>query len=104
MAVALPIGADREVRENGGEPTPDGDGRPVNGGDAGLCWLGPVLGLPADAGAVAEPLADAESLGVAELLAGGAGDGVGGEAEINGSLVVGSGEGDAVAETGSVWH
>jgi hypothetical protein len=55
----------------GVEVAPDGDGRPVGDGGVGLCWLGPALGVPADADGVAEALADAE------LLAGAVGEGVG---------------------------
>ena len=114
MAVALPAAEDWEVREDDGEPVRDGRGRLVGDGDAGLCWLGSALGLPVDADGVAEPLADAELLADvelladAELLAGGAGEGVDEtvEAEVDGCMIVGSGEGDAdaVAETGTAWH
>jgi hypothetical protein len=75
-AVAPPAGADGDVLEAGRE-APDGEGMPVGHGEAGLCWLGPVLGLPFDAEAVAEPLADAKPLAVAWLLSDGEEEGVG---------------------------
>jgi hypothetical protein len=63
---------------------------PVGGGDTGLGWLGPALGLPADGD------------GVAELLSSGEGEGVGAGVGLN--LILGFGEGEAVGETGSAWH